>query len=79
MSVSEVSGQDALIFARSIRVLARQVRLALRGPVVVEDFGRLLDRIDGLAAEAKVRQSDELGRWLASLRRIVEEQTYATV
>ncbi len=79
MSVSEISFQDGVFFARSIRTLARDARKLLRDPTDSQEIQDLLDRIERLEEVARIRQTRELSLWLASLRRVVEEQVMAAL
>jgi predicted membrane chloride channel (bestrophin family) len=79
MSVSEFSTQDGVSFARSIRSLARETRDLLRGSADCQEIQDLLDRIDRLEVVARTRQTEDLVRWLGSLRRVVEEQVMAAL
>jgi hypothetical protein len=79
MSVSEISPQDGVAFARSIRLIARDARDRLQGSTSNEQFVDLLDRIEWLEEQARVRQSDDLTRWLSSLRKKVEDQVMAAI
>jgi hypothetical protein len=79
MSVSEVSSHDGVVFARSIRALARQAHEVLQRPSSDREVQNLLDRINGLEQAAGAQGSEELVRWLASLRRVVEEQVMAVI
>jgi hypothetical protein len=79
MSVSEVSIQDGALFAESIRGLALQAHEMLQGSASEQEIRNLLEQIDGLEEAAGSHGSDELGRWLSSLRRVVEEQVMASI
>jgi hypothetical protein len=79
MSVSEVSSHDGVLFARSIRELARRAHEELQRPTSDRENQDLLDRIEDLEQVATAQGSEELSRWLASLRKIVEEQVMATI
>ncbi len=79
MSVLEVSRFDGVSFARSIRELAQEVRDLIRLPSGDAEFQDVLDRIDRLEEVARSRKSEELVRWLVSLRRLVEEQSLVPV
>lgn len=79
MSVSGVLLEDGVQFARSIRSLSRRVHHVLREPATDQEIQDLFDEIDRLEGEANARRTVELGRWLVSLRRFLEEQVLATI
>jgi hypothetical protein len=79
MSVSEVSSHDGVVFARSIRELARRAHARLQRPTSDREVQDLIDQIEDLELEVMAHGSEELSRWLASLRRIVEEQMMAPI
>jgi hypothetical protein len=79
MSVFEVSSYDGVVFARSIRNLARRAHEVLQRPTSDREIQDLLDQVEDLEQEASTQGSEELSRWLASLRKIVEEQVMASI
>jgi hypothetical protein len=65
---------DGASLARSVRTLARQARQALAHPGDEAEARRLLEAIEGLERRVEPGTSKDLGRWLASLRRSVEDR-----
>ncbi len=78
MSVCDRLDQDGVVFSRSIRALARQAREVIQGQSDEMELQDLLDRIETLEDEARSRGTDSVGRWLTSLRRLVEDQVLAS-
>jgi hypothetical protein len=65
--------QDGAALARSVRELARRARRVLDRPVEDEaEVRALFDEIERLERQLEPGTSEDLGRWLASLRRRVE-------
>ncbi len=74
MSVSEVTSPDGLTLASSVRSLARDVRDLFDRSTEDREWLELVDRIDRLQEVSRNRRSDDLSRWLASLRRMVADR-----
>ncbi len=74
MSVSEVTSPDGLTLASSVRCLARDVRDLFDRSTEDREWLELVDRIDRLQEVSRNRRSDDLSRWLASLRRMVADR-----
>ena len=70
---------DGMSLARSVRALAAQARRTLNDPADGPDARELLEKIDGLERLIDARSSEGLSRWVASLRRKVEDHAMAAV
>jgi hypothetical protein len=69
------SFDDGVLLARSVRALASLAGRTLSRPASPSEVGDLLEAIDRLEGEARVQSSKDLSRWLASLRKRVEDHS----
>jgi hypothetical protein len=71
---------DGVTLARSVRDLARRARRVLDRPLEDEAEARaLFDAIEELERQLEPGTSEDIGRWLASLRRRIEARLPAAV
>ena len=73
------NGPDGVLIARSVRELARQARRTLALPFDESEIRELFESIESLERQLEPGTSADLGRWLASLRRCVEDQSLVSV
>ncbi len=75
MSDEGLGNPDGVTLASSVRELARSARRVLERPTEDEQETRaLFDAIESLERRLEPGTSEDLGRWLASLRRRIERR-----
>jgi hypothetical protein len=79
MSAEDFSMTEGMEFAKSLRGVAKKARNVLEFPDDESSAREVLQAIGELEDEARLRHSEDLTRWLVSLRRLVEDQALASV
>jgi hypothetical protein len=72
MPTELVAPDDGVALARSVRAIATRAQRTLKRPANPGEARELLDEIDTLEHAAKARSSEELSRWVSSLRDRIE-------
>jgi hypothetical protein len=72
MSEVQFPSLDGLVIARSVRELAHRAHLALVHHADEAEARELFGAIERLERQIEPEKAGDLGRWLASLRRRVE-------
>ena len=75
----ESPAEDYVVLARSVRALAAQAQRVLSRPMTEKEANALLRAIDNLERQLEPGSFQPLSRWVASLRRRVEDHAMTAV